>query len=164
MFSLIVAATKDGVIGKNGDLPWRIPSDLSYFKRMTMGKKMIMGRRTFESLPGMLKGRELIVLTRSEDYKVPDGVKLIHSLEDVLDYENLDEEVFIIGGGEIFRKFIPKCNKLYITWVNRSFEGDTYFPLEMIEGFKEVSREDATDEVSGISVSFTLYERSAEHN
>lgn len=164
MFSLIVAATKDGVIGKNGDLPWRIPSDLSYFKRMTMGKKMIMGRRTFESLPGMLKGRELIVLTRSEDYKVPDGVKLIHSLEDVLDYENLDEEVFIIGGGEIFRKFIPKCNKLYITWVNRSFEGDTYFPLEMIEGFKEVSREDATDEVSGISVSFTVYERSAEHN
>ncbi|WP_312654504.1 dihydrofolate reductase [Proteiniclasticum sp.] len=164
MFSLIVAATKDGVIGKNGDLPWRIPSDLSYFKRMTMGKKMIMGRRTFESLPGMLKGRELIVLTRSEEYKVPDGVKLIHSLEDVLDYENLDEEVFIIGGGEIFRKFIPKCNKLYITWVNRSFEGDTYFPLEMIEGFKEVSREDATDEVSGISVSFTVYERSAEHN
>ncbi len=164
MFSLIVAATKDGVIGKNGDLPWRIPSDLSYFKRMTMGKKMIMGRRTFESLPGMLKGRELIVLTRSEDYKVPDGVKLIHSLEDVLDYENLDEEVFIIGGGEIFRKFIPKCNKLYITWVNRAFEGDTYFPLEMIEGFKEVSREDATDEVSGISVSFTVYERSAEHN
>lgn len=164
MFSLIVAATKDGVIGKNGDLPWRIPSDLSYFKRMTMGKKMIMGRRTFESLPGMLKGRELIVLTRSEEYKVPDGVKLIHSLEDVLDYENLDEEVFIIGGGEIFRKFIPKCNKLYITWVNRAFEGDTYFPLEMIEGFKEVSREDATDEVSGISVSFTVYERSAEHN
>lgn len=164
MFSLIVAATKDGVIGKNGDLPWRIPSDLSYFKRMTMGKKMIMGRRTFESLPGMLKGRELIVLTRSEDYKVPDGVKLIHSLEDVLDYENLDEEVFIIGGGEIFRKFIPKCNKLYITWVNRSFEGDTYFPLEMITDFKEVSREDATDEVSGISVSFTVYERSAEHN
>lgn len=164
MFSLIVAATKDGVIGKNGDLPWRIPSDLSYFKRMTMGKKMIMGRRTFESLPGMLKGRELIVLTRSEEYKVPDGVKLIHSLEDVLDYENLDEEVFIIGGGEIFRKFIPKCSKLYITWVNRSFEGDTYFPLEMIEGFKEVSREDATDEVSGISVSFTVYERSAEHN
>lgn len=164
MFSLIVAATKDGVIGKNGDLPWRIPSDLSYFKRMTMGKKMIMGRRTFESLPGMLKGRELIVLTRSEDYKVPDSVKLIHSLEDVLDYENLDEEVFIIGGGEIFRKFIPKCNKLYITWVNRSFEGDTYFPLEMITDFKEVSREDATDEVSGISVSFTVYERSAEHN
>lgn len=164
MFSLIVAATKDGVIGKNGDLPWRIPSDLSYFKRMTMGKKMIMGRRTFESLPGMLKGRELIVLTRSEEYKVPDGVKLIHSLEDVLDYENLDEEVFIIGGGEIFRKFIPKCNKLYITWVNRSFEGDTYFPLEMITDFKEVSREDATDEVSGISVSFTVYERSAEHN
>ncbi len=159
MFSLIVAATKDGVIGREGELPWRIPSDLSYFKRMTMGKKMIMGRRTFESLPGMLKGREHIVLTRSEEYKVPDGVKLIHSLEDVLDYENLDEEVFIIGGGEIFRYFLPKCSRLYITWVNRAFEGDTYFPVNMIEGFKEVKREDVTDETSGISISFTVYER-----
>ncbi|HCW73954.1 MAG TPA: dihydrofolate reductase, partial [Clostridiaceae bacterium] len=110
------------------------------------------------------KGREHIVLTRSEDYKVPEGVKLIHSLDEVLEYENLDEEVFIIGGGEIFRYFMPKCNRLYITWVNKAFEGDTYFPVNMIEGFNEVKREDVTDETSGISISFTVYERAEDSN
>ena len=159
MFSMIVAATRDGVIGKNGELPWKIPSDLRYFKDVTMGKKMIMGRKTFESLPGMLGGREHIVLTRKKDYEVPEGVKIITDFEDVKAYEHLDEEVFIIGGGEIFRHFMPKCNKLYITWVNKAFEGDTYFPIDMIEGFTEVRKEEVIDETSGISVSFTLYER-----
>jgi len=159
MLSLIVATTKEGVIGKEGTLIWRIPTDLKYFKKMTMGKKMIMGRKTFESLPGILPGREHIVLTRKKDYKVPEGVKLIHDFKDVDSYIDIEEEVFIIGGGEVFTHFLPMCRKLYITWVKKDFQGDTYFPVEEIEKFTEVERETVCDEMSGLELDFTVYER-----
>ena len=159
MLSLIVATTRDGVIGKEGKLIWRIPTDLKYFKKKTMGKKMIMGRKTFESLPGLLPGREHIVLTRRKDFEVPEGVKLIHDFKEVDIYLNSDEEVFLIGGGEIFTHFLPLCSKLYITWVKKDFEGDTYFPVEEIEKFTEVKRESVFDGYSGIELDFTVYER-----
>ena len=159
MLSLIVATTRDGVIGKEGKLIWRIPTDLKYFKKKTMGKKMIMGRKTFESLPGLLPGREHIVLTRRKDFEVPEGVKLIHDFKEVDIYLNSDEEVFLIGGGEIFTHFLPLCRKLYITWVKKDFEGDTYFPVEEIEKFTEVKRESVFDGYSGIELDFTVYER-----
>ena len=159
MLSLIVATTKEGVIGKEGTLIWRIPTDLKYFKKMTMGKKMIMGRKTFESLPGILPGREHIVLTRKKDYKVPEGVKLIHDFKDVDSYIDIEEEVFIIGGGEVFTHFLPICRKLYISWVKKDFQGDTYFPVEEIEKFTEVERETVCDEMSGLELDFTVYER-----
>ena len=159
MLSLIVATTEDGVIGKEGKLIWRIPTDLKYFKKKTMGKKMIMGRKTFESLPGLLPGREHIVLTRRKDFEVPEGVKLIHDFKEVDIYLNSDEEVFLIGGGEIFTHFLPLCSKLYITWVKKDFEGDTYFPVEEIKKFTEVKRELAFDDYSGIELEFTVYER-----
>lgn len=159
MLSLIVATTKEGVIGKEGTLIWKIPRDLKYFKEKTMGKKMIMGRKTFESLPGMLPGREHIVLTRKEEYKVPVGVKLIHDFKDVDPYIDSEEEIFLIGGGEIFTHFLPLCRKLYITWVKKDFEGDTYFPVEEIEKFTEVKRETVFDETSGLELDFALYEK-----
>lgn len=159
MLSLIVATTRDGVIGKEGKLIWRIPTDLKYFKKKTMGKKMIMGRKTFESLPGLLPGREHIVLTRRKDFEVPEGVKLIHDFKEVDIYLNSDEEVFLIGGGEIFTHFLPLCSKLYITWVKKDFEGDTYFPVEEIKKFTEVKRESVFDEYSGIELDFAVYER-----
>src|SRR5690554_1151082 len=137
MLSLMVATTKEGVIGKEGTLIWRIPTDLRYFKEKTMGKKMIMGRKTFESLPGMLPGRQHIVLTRRKDYEVPEGVMLIHDFSEVDPYMESEEEVFLIGGGEIFRHFLPLCERLYITWVKEDFEGDTFFPVEEIGNFRE---------------------------
>jgi len=161
MLSLMVATTKEGVIGKEGTLIWRIPTDLRYFKEKTMGKKMIMGRKTFESLPGMLPGRQHIVLTRRKDYEVPEGVMLIHDFSEVDPYMESEEEVFLIGGGEIFRHFLPLCERLYITWVKEDFEGDTFFPVEEIGNFREVKRETVFDETSGIELDFTVYERKA---
>lgn len=159
MLSLIVATTEKGVIGKEGTLIWRIPTDLRYFREQTMGKKMIMGRKTFESFPSPLPGREHIVLTRKKDYEVPEGVRLIHDFSEVDSYLESEEEVFIIGGGEIFSHFLPLCDRLYITWVKKEFEGDTFFPVEEIESFTEVKRETAFDVASGIEVDFTVYEK-----
>lgn len=162
MLSLIVATTREGIIGKEGALAWRIPKDLQYFKKVTMGKTMIMGRKTFESLPGMLPGRKHVVLTRNRDLSFPEGVEVLHDLEEVLKYRDLSEEVMIIGGGELFQHFMPYCEKLYITYVNKEFQGDTYFPLEKLTDFVEVHRETALDEHSGIELDFTVYQKKEE--
>lgn len=162
MLSLIVATTREGIIGKEGALAWRIPKDLQYFKKVTMGKTMIMGRKTFESLPGMLPGRKHVVLTRNRDLSFPEGVEVLHDLEEVLKYRDLSEEVMIIGGGELFQHFMPYCEKLYITYVNKEFQGDTYFPLEKLTDFVEIHRETALDEHSGIELDFTIYQKKEE--
>jgi len=162
MLSLIVATTREGIIGKEGALAWRIPKDLQYFKKVTMGKTMIMGRKTFESLPGMLPGRKHVVLTRNRDLSFPEGVEVLHNLEEVLKYRDLSEEVMIIGGGELFQHFMPYCEKLYITYVNKEFQGDTYFPLEKLTDFVEIHRETALDEHSGIELDFTVYQKKEE--
>lgn len=162
MLSLIVATTREGIIGKEGALAWRIPKDLQYFKKVTMGKTMIMGRKTFESLPGMLPGRKHVVLTRNRDLSFPEGVDVLHDLEEVMKYRDLSEEVMIIGGGELFQHFMPYCEKLYITYVNKEFQGDTYFPLEKLTDFVEVHRETALDEHSGIELDFTVYQKKEE--
>ncbi len=159
MFSLIVATTEEGVIGRDGKLIWRIPSDLKFFKEKTMGKKMIMGRKTFESFGGVLPGRTHIVLTKNKDYQVPEGVIVLHDFKDVEQYKDLDEEVFIVGGEKIFDYFMKDCETLYITYVKKQFEGDTYFPLDKLKDFKEVCREEHLDEKSGIPIAFTQYER-----
>ncbi len=159
MFSLIVATTEDGVIGRDGKLIWKIPTDMKYFREKTMGKKMIMGRKTFESFGRPLPGRTHIVLTKNEDYQVEDGVILLHDFKEVNQYKDLDEEVFIIGGQEVFNHFMKDCDTLYITFVKKTFEGDTYFPLEQLKDFIEVHREEVIDEKSGIPIAFTRYER-----
>lgn len=159
MFSLMVATTEEGVIGREGKLIWKIPTDLSYFKEKTMGKKMVMGRKTFESFGRPLPGRTHIVLTKNKDYLVDEGVILLHDFKEVERYKSLDEEVFIIGGQEIFEHFIKDCDTLYITFVKEKFEGDTYFPLDQLKDFTEVHREEVVDEKSGIPVAFTRYER-----
>lgn len=162
MLSLIVATTEEGVIGKEGTLAWRIPKDLQYFKKVTMGKTMVMGRKTFESLPGMLPGRKHVVLTRNRDLSFPEGVEVLHDLEEVLKYRDLSEEVMIIGGGELFQYFVPYCEKLYITYVKKEFQGDTYFPLDKLTDFVEIHSETALDEHSGIELDFTVYQKKEE--
>ena len=159
MLNLMVAITFDGVMGKDNKLAWRIPTDLKYFKEKTLGKKMIMGRKTFESLGGVLPNREHIVLTRDTSYKAPESVKIIHTLEEVEPYIDSEEEVFLIGGAEIFTMFMDKCHRLYITWVDKEFEGDTYFPLLKLKDYKEVSSVEAHDEKSDIHLIFSVYEK-----
>ena len=131
MFSIIVAHNENNIIGKDNKLLWHIPSDLKRFKELTMGKAMVMGRKTFESLPGVLPGRKHIVLTRSTDFTHSnENVEVINDFDSFVEkYKNSDEEVFVIGGGEIYKMFLPYTNKLYITEVTYNTDGDTSFPV-----------------------------------
>ena len=133
MFSIIVACDKNRAIGKDGDLPWRQSSDLKRFKQRTLGRPIVMGRKTWESLPGALPGRRNIVISRSSR----DDVEVL-SVEEVMALE--DEEICIIGGGEIYALFLPHVSIIELTIIDTEVEGaDTWFP--QIEGF-ELTKED----------------------
>ena len=127
--ALIVAVASNGVIGKNGALPWRLPDELKYFRRHTKGKAVIMGRRTWESLQGPLKKRLNIVITSQPDYRA-DGAIVCHSFDDALieaDKHGPDE-VMIIGGASLYQEALPRANRLYLTHVDAIVDGDVYFP------------------------------------
>ena len=130
MLSIIVAVAENNVIGSNNSMPWHLPDDLKRFKEITMNNTIIMGRKTFESLPKILPGRQHIVLTKDKDYTVDsDQVTIVHDLNEIIEkYSNSEEEAFIIGGGKIYDLTYPYCNKLYLTKVKSLFKGDTYFP------------------------------------
>lgn len=139
--SIIVAVSENGVIGKNNQLIWRLPDDLKRFKALTLGHPMIMGRKTFESIGKPLPGRTSIVITRNTDFKA-DGVLVAHSLEAALKAarEIEDQEVFIIGGGELYKQALPLTDKLYITEVNTVTDGDTFFEISNPEQWEEIER------------------------
>jgi dihydrofolate reductase len=128
MISFLVAMDQKRTIGKDNDLPWHLPADLKYFKQVTMGHPIVMGRKTHEAIGRVLPGRENIVLTREKSYTSP-GCTVIHSIEDLLNIDKeKDEEVFVIGGAEIFKEVFTSADRLYITLIEDVFEGDTYFP------------------------------------
>ncbi len=144
--SLIVAVAENGVIGNQGGLPWRLSSDLKTFRRITMGKPVIMGRKTFASLPKVLDGRDNIVVTRDSLFEV-EGVTAVGSVADALVVARVlartsgADEVMIIGGSEIFRQALPVVSRIYLTKVAANPEGDVFFPpLDMSE-WREVSVE-----------------------
>lgn len=131
MLSAVVAIAENNVIGKERSLAWYLPNDLKKFKDITMtaSKTMIMGRKTFESLPKVLPGRKHIILTNNIGYKVNDeNVDVVHSIEELKAYIGAEEEYFVIGGGQIFSLLFPYTNKMYITEIHETFEGDTFFP------------------------------------
>ncbi|MCI1478623.1 MAG: dihydrofolate reductase [Clostridium beijerinckii] len=157
MISIIVAIAKDNVIGKDNKLLWHISEDLKRFKKITTGKKMIMGRKTFESLPGILPNREHIVLTRDNNFNVDsDKVTIEHDFNSVLQrYLECEDEVFIIGGAEIYKQFLPYAKKLYLTKVDEEFEGDTYFPGINYSNYNtEYTSEKFIDEKNGLHYTF----------
>ena len=127
MISIIVAVAQNGVIGGGNQLLWHISEDLQRFKRITSGHPVIMGRKTFESLGRPLPNRHNVVITRRKDY-TPDGVTVVGSLDEALSLFPEEQEVFITGGGEIYRQAMPVADKLYLTIVCRDYEGDTHFP------------------------------------
>jgi dihydrofolate reductase len=128
MISLMLAMDKNRLIGKDNQLPWHLPADLRYFKNVTMGHPIVMGRKTFESIGRVLPGRENIVLTRDADFHA-EGITILHSIEDVKRLSSsIDQEIFVIGGAEIFKEILPVTDRLYITDIHHAFEGDTYFP------------------------------------
>lgn len=136
---LILARATNGVIGKDGKLPWHIPADLRHFKQLTTGKPMIMGRKTFESLPGLLPDRRHIVLTRSESWE-EDGAEVARSVEDALRLSNAPH-VAVIGGAEIYALFLPHADRVELTEVHAKPDGDTSLaPFEKAH-WQEIKRE-----------------------
>lgn len=141
--SIIVAiAGSKRVIGRKGGMPWQIPEELKRFKEITTGHPIIMGRKTFESIGRPLPGRTNIVVTRDLEYN-PSGVVVLHSLGEAIDQAKKEigsEEIFIIGGGEIYKQVLPQTDKIYLTYIDKEIEGDTYFPD--YSDFKQTSESD----------------------
>jgi dihydrofolate reductase len=156
--TIVVARAGNGVIGRDGTLPWRISADLKRFKRVTMGTVMIMGRKTFDSVPGLLPGRRHIVLTRDRSWSAP-GAEVAHTVDEALELAG-DGPVSIIGGAEIFELFLPRANRLELTDVLRDVAGDTFMP-DPREGkeWRETAREEHRAEGETPGFAFVTLER-----
>jgi dihydrofolate reductase len=130
MLSIIVAKSNNNIIGGNNKLLWHLSKDLKRFKEITTGNTIIMGRKTFESLPKVLPNRHHVVITSNKNFKIDsESVTIVNNIEEIVDkYKDSVEEAFIIGGGEIYNLLLPYTNKLYLTRIHKDFEGDTYFP------------------------------------
>ncbi|MCP5395599.1 MAG: dihydrofolate reductase [Sphingomonadaceae bacterium] len=156
----IYARAANGVIGKDGQLPWHIPADLKRFKALTMGKPMLMGRKTFESFPKPLPGRRHIVLTRDTDWNA-DGAEVVHSIGEALEVAG-EGDVAVIGGAEIYALFMPLCSRVELTDVHRAYEGDTHMDALSDEEWAVTGREDFPAEGDQPPYSYvTLTRRSA---
>jgi dihydrofolate reductase len=157
--SIIAAMDRNRLIGNNNQLPWHLPADLAHFKRVTMGKPIIMGRKTYESIGRPLPGRTNIVLTRSADFHV-EGVMTAHSVEQALDIAAGENEVMIIGGSAIYQLFMPRADRLYLTHVEHSYQGDAWFPEFDLEQWRVIaSEEHMADGKNSSAYRFVTYER-----
>ena len=156
---LIAAVAANGVIGRQGRLPWHLPEDLKHFKRLTLGHPLIMGRRTWESLGGLLPGREHIVVTRTPGYDAP-GAAVASSLEAALALCAGEAVVFVIGGREIFAEALPLAAGLVMTEIHRDYEGDTRFPPYERSRWRETQRESHAA-ADGTKFDFVYYEPTA---
>lgn len=157
MISIIVAVAENNIIGGDNKLLWHIPEDLKRFKEITSGNTIIMGRKTFESLPGVLPNRKHIIITRDKNYSVDNpNVEVIHNLSEVINkYKNMPEMAFIIGGGEVYNQLIHSVDKIFLTKVYKSFNGDTTFPqIDFNEFNIEFESEILTCEKNGINYQF----------
>ena len=139
--SIIVAKSENNVIGSNGQLPWHLSEDLKKFKSITMGKPMIMGRNTFESIGKALPGRKNIILTRNLNYSAK-NVCIVNTIEKAIEACGEQKEIMIIGGGEIYKAFLGITNRLYLTNVDIKIEGDVFFPEINLSHWNLISRED----------------------
>lgn len=158
--TLIVAVADNGVIGRENALPWHLPEDLKHFKRITMGKPIVMGRKTFESIGKPLPGRLNIVVTRDPNYR-RDGVTVVHDVDGALRAAGEAAEIMVIGGADLFRLFLPKATRAHLTRVHGDVLGDVYWsPLDE-ERWRVVGREEfAADERHAYAMTFESWERS----
>ena len=157
--SIIVAMATNRVIGHENRLPWHLPADLQHFKRITMGKPILMGRKTWESIGRPLPGRTNIVITRDVSYSA-DGCVVVHSLDAALEAARDNDEIMVIGGAEFYRQVLPRASTLYLTLVDGEFEGDAFFPEIDENEWLEVERSDhGQDEKNPHAYSFIRLER-----
>ena len=161
MLSIIVAKASNNIIGKNNSLIWHLPEDLKRFKALTTGHTIIMGRKTFESLGRVLPNRKHIVFTQNPDFKVDDeNVEIVHSLLQIQEYIESEEEVFVIGGAMIYGLLMPYVTKMYITQINQDFEGDVFFPKVNPEKWEIIDRQKGIqDENNELDYEYITYEK-----
>lgn len=159
MLSIIVAIAKNYVIGKDNKLIWNIPADLKRFKKITTGHTVIMGRNTFLSLGRVLPNRKHIVLSLTELDCDNENVVVVDDIEKLDEYIDKDEENFVIGGAMIYKLLMPKADRLYITEIDKDFEGDSYFPEISKDEWTEVSREHAPQDENDFRYDYVIYER-----
>ncbi|MFO7324888.1 MAG: dihydrofolate reductase [Pseudomonadota bacterium] len=158
LLSAAFAASDNDVIGRDNALPWHLPADLAHFKRITMGKPILMGRRTFQSIGRPLPGRRNIVITRG-GFSAP-GVDVVHSIDEALALAQGEPELVNIGGAEVLRAALPRTQRFYLTRVHGQFEGDTFLPPLPPEEWREVAREEhAADERNPYPMTFLVLER-----
>lgn len=158
IISMIAAMANDRIIGKDNQMPWHLPADFTWFKRCTMGKPVVMGRKTYESIGRPLPGRQNIVISRDENLKI-DGVDTVTSIDAAIEKAGDVEEVMIIGGGSIYEACLPKAQRLYVTLIDAALEGDTQFP-DWGEGWKESEYElYSADEKNAYDMKFVVLER-----
>jgi dihydrofolate reductase len=159
MLSLIVAVDENNLIGHNNQLPWHLPADLKYFKSVTMGKPIIMGRKTFDSIGKPLPGRKNIIITRNNNFKAA-GCEVYTDINEAIKNCEFEEECFVIGGAELFRIALPLASKLYLTKIHLQFEGDTFFPAIENRIWKLTAADHhLKDEKNKYDYSFFIYSR-----
>jgi dihydrofolate reductase len=165
--SIIVAAARNGTIGRNGDMPWRMPSDLKHFKALTLGKPVIMGRKTFQSIGKPLTGRDTIVVTRDATFR-PQGVTSAPSLEQALEIgadmarKRQGDEIMIAGGGEIYTAALAVADRVYLTQIATELDGDAHFPPLGAEWIAVARSEMAKTSADDYPATFIVYERRLE--
>jgi dihydrofolate reductase len=145
--SFVVAMSRDRVIGRDGELPWRLPRDLKHFRELTWGKPIVMGRKTHESLGRPLPGRTNIILSRRPDFQA-DGCLIAHSTGEALEQARATAaaEAMVVGGGEVYRAFLPDCSRIHLTLVEGDFEGETRFPFDVLRSLDwEIVRDERWD-------------------
>ena len=159
MLSIIVAKAKNNVIGKNNKIIWNLPEDLKRFKELTTGHTIIMGRKTFESIGRVLPNRKHIIFSQNPDFKVNDeNVEIVHSMLQIQEYIEDDNENFVIGG-VIYNLLMPYVKKMYVTQINKEFDGDTFFPRIDEEVWNVVEKVSKRDENSNLDYEYVTYER-----
>ncbi|HEY0094211.1 MAG TPA: dihydrofolate reductase [Archangium sp.] len=155
--SAIVAMASNRCIGRDNTLPWRLPADLQRFKRLTMGHTLLMGRKTYESIGRPLPGRTMLVVTRQQGW-APEGIEVAHSLEEALARARGDE-VFLAGGAQLYEQAMDRVGRLYLTRIDREYEGDTFFPEVELSGWRLVAEEHHPATAAEPPFSFLTYER-----
>ena len=159
IISIIAALADNMVIGNKNSLPWKLSADMEYFKKTTLGKPIIMGAKTFESIGMALPNRKNIILSYNKDYKAK-GCVIVTSIEKALEEVGEDEEVMIAGGASVYKQFLPLANKLYLTFIHHDFKGDAYFQEFDINQWKEIKRIDKKPDKKNLySYSFVIFER-----
>lgn len=161
IISIIAAVGDNRAIGFKNSLPWKLPADLKYFKENTLGKTIVMGQKTFESIGGKpLPGRKTIILSSDPNYKATENCKVAKSLDDLMEMAQNEEEIMVSGGASVYDQFLPKATRLYLTLVHHSPEADTFFPEVDFSQWKEVKRiERPKDNDNQYDFSFVVFEK-----